>query len=98
MDTTIPPFTTSAMDGFCMMSMDVRFASTEVNLRLNIVDNIPAGSWRTDGLVRGEAARIATGSPLPIGCGAVLPLEWIKISRSDGRLCSFDNRCGIRCT
>jgi hypothetical protein len=48
-----------------MMFTDVRYASTEAHVCLNIVDDIPASGWRTDRLARGEAARIAVGAPLP---------------------------------
>lgn len=78
-NTNILPFNTSAMDGFSMTFADVHYASPEAHVHLNIVDDHPAGGWRTDRFARGEASRIATGAPLPIGCDVVLPLEWIRM-------------------
>ncbi len=82
--TNIPPFHSSAMDGFCMAYEDVQNVSPEAPLRLKIIDDIPAGVWRKEPLDHGEAARIATGAPLPIGCDVVVPLEWISGSMKDG--------------
>ncbi len=67
------------MDGFSMTFTSVRYVSPEARVRLIILDDVPASGWRTDRLARGEAARIATGALLPIGCDVVLPLEWIRM-------------------
>jgi molybdopterin biosynthesis enzyme len=64
----LPPLITSTTDGFCITFADVRYTSPEVHVRLNILDDIPAGGRYTDSLARGEAARIATGATIPIRC------------------------------
>ena len=64
----LPPIKASAADGFCIVFADVRYASPEAHVRLNIVNDIPAGSWRADSLAREKVARMVTGAPILIRC------------------------------
>src|SRR5919109_1410042 len=64
----LPPFDSSAMDGFA-----VRFGDTPG--RLPIVDRIAAGRPAARGLDAGEAMAIATGGAVPPGADAVIPIE-----------------------
>ena len=70
----LPPFPSSAMDGFA-----VRAADTPG--RLPIVARIPAGRPAERPLAPGEAMAIATGGVVPVGADAVVPVE---ATSSDG--------------
>src|SRR5580765_7744623 len=64
----LPPFPSSAMDGFA-----VRAADTPG--RLPVVERIAAGRPATHALAVGEAMAIATGGVVPEGADAVVPIE-----------------------
>ncbi|WP_246099894.1 gephyrin-like molybdotransferase Glp [Tessaracoccus rhinocerotis] len=67
----VPPFDNSAMDGFAVRSDDVGSAPCV----LAVVGDVPAGTASTQTLQPGQAIRIMTGSPLPAGADAVVPVE-----------------------
>jgi molybdopterin molybdotransferase len=64
----LPPFPSSAMDGFALRSADTPGA-------LPVVARIAAGVPATRPLGAGEAMAIATGGVVPDGADAVIPLE-----------------------
>jgi molybdopterin molybdotransferase len=64
----LPPFASSAMDGFALQSADSPG-------RLPVVARIAAGVPVTRTLAAGEAMAIATGGVVPEGADAVIPLE-----------------------
>jgi len=64
----LPPFPSSAMDGFA-----VRAADTPG--RLPVVERIAAGRPASRPLAAGEAMGIATGGVVPDGADAVVPIE-----------------------
>src|SRR4051812_39250147 len=64
----LPPFDSSAMDGFA-----VRAADTPGDLR--VAGESSAGSPSTAELGPGEAIRISTGAVVPTGADAVVPVE-----------------------
>ncbi len=66
----LPPFDSSAMDGFCVRAEDTPG-------RLPVVARIPAGRPAERALEAGEAMAIATGGALPPGADAVIPLEYV---------------------
>jgi len=66
----VPPFDTSAMDGFA-----VRAAEAPAGTTLPVAGDIPAGPGRPGALPRRAAMRIMTGAPLPAGADAVVPVE-----------------------
>ncbi len=71
----IPAWTNSAMDGYAARGADVRGASAERPVRLRVVEHIPAGSFPSRPIGRGECARIFTGAPLPEGADTVIRQE-----------------------
>src|SRR5687767_8280335 len=71
----LPPFDNSSMDGFAVRAADVADATTESPRTLRVVADIPAGSHPSIVLAEGEAARIMTGAPIPVGADAVVPVE-----------------------
>jgi molybdopterin molybdotransferase len=66
----LPPFASSAMDGFAVRSSDTPG-------RLPVVARIAAGVPAPRALEPGEAMGIATGGVVPEGADAVIPIEYV---------------------
>jgi len=66
----LPPFPSSAMDGFAVRSEDTPG-------RLPVVARIAAGRPAPRPLELGEAMAIATGGVVPAGADSVIPLEYV---------------------
>jgi molybdopterin molybdotransferase len=66
----LPPFASSAMDGFAVRSSDIPG-------RLPVVARIAAGVPGQRALEPGEAMGIATGGVVPDGADAVIPIEYV---------------------
>ena len=66
----LPPFDSSAMDGFAVRAQDTPGA-------LPIVFHVAAGSPAPRPLEPGEAMGIGTGGALPVGADAVIPIEYV---------------------
>jgi molybdopterin molybdotransferase len=73
--TDLPPFPSSAMDGFA-----VRAREAVVGSRLPVVTRIAAGSPADRPLGSGEAMAISTGGAVPEGADTVVPLELVEDS------------------
>lgn len=71
----IPAHTNSAMDGYACRGADVRGASVERPVRLQVVETIPAGTFPARTIGAGECARIFTGAPLPEGADSIIRQE-----------------------
>ena len=71
----IPPFDNSAMDGYALISKDVANASPNRPVRLEVIEDLPAGSVSKKRLQKEKAIRIMTGAPVPQGADAVIPVE-----------------------
>jgi molybdopterin molybdotransferase len=66
----LPPFDSSAMDGFALRA-------AETPGRLPVVERIAAGRPASRALAAGEAMAIATGAAVPEGADAVIPIEYV---------------------
>jgi molybdopterin molybdotransferase len=66
----LPPFDSSAMDGFALRSADSPG-------RLGVVAGIAAGRPASRALEPGEAMAISTGGVVPEGADAVIPIEYV---------------------
>jgi molybdopterin molybdotransferase len=66
----LPPFASSAMDGFAIRAGDAPG-------RLTVVDRAAAGSPAGLALGAREAIEISTGGVVPAGADAVIPLEYV---------------------
>ena len=71
----IPPLDNSAMDGYAVRVEDIQQASSGQPVRLEIIEDLPAGSVSRKTLSKGEAIRIMTGAPIPQGADAVVQVE-----------------------
>jgi molybdopterin molybdotransferase len=65
---SLPPFATSAMDGYAVRAADLGAGGVPIAFRLGAGD-------RPEPLPPGTASGIATGAPLPDGADAVVPIE-----------------------
>jgi molybdopterin molybdotransferase len=81
----LPPFPSSAMDGFAVRSADVP-------ARLPVAARIAAGRPAPAALEPGQAMAIATGGVVPDGADAVVPIE--NVSESDGSVDIGDVEAG----
>jgi molybdopterin molybdotransferase len=66
----LPPFASSAMDGFAVRAEDTP-------AELAVVDRVAAGRPSPRRLGAGEAIAIATGGVVPEGADAVIPIEYV---------------------
>jgi molybdopterin molybdotransferase len=67
----LPPFPSSAMDGFAVRAADTPGA-------LRVVDTAAAGLPASSALSRGEAIAISTGGVVPDGADTVVPVERVS--------------------
>jgi molybdopterin molybdotransferase len=67
----VPPFANSAVDGFAVRSAD----APHPPVVLEVVGSIAAGDGAEYELEPGQAMRIMTGAPVPLGCDAVVMVE-----------------------
>lgn len=74
-DTDLPPFSTTAMDGYAVRAGDVATATRETPVTLRVIGEAAAGSLHDEPLGEGEALRIFTGAPMPAGADCVVPYE-----------------------
>jgi molybdopterin molybdotransferase len=70
-DVDSPPYTKSMMDGYAVRAADC----TTAPVRLKVVEEVAAGQMPTRTLQAGEAVRIMTGAPIPVGADAVVMIE-----------------------
>jgi molybdopterin molybdotransferase len=78
----LPPFPSSAMDGFALRSADAAAAPVS----LPVVARVAAGSPAERPVRPGEAMAIATGGVVPEGADAVVPLERVEESVDEIRV------------
>lgn len=71
----IPPWRRSMMDGYAVITADVRWASQENPVVLRMIDEVPAGRVSSKTIEPGTAIRIMTGACAPEGADAVIKLE-----------------------
>ena len=71
----IPDFRKSPYDGYAFRAEDTAEASRENPVMLEILEEIPAGSFPTKEVTAGTAVKILTGAPIPAGADAVIPFE-----------------------
>jgi molybdopterin molybdotransferase len=71
----IPPLDNSAMDGYAVRSEDVEKALQDHPVRLEVIEDLPAGFVSRKTIGKGQAIRIMTGAPIPRGGDVVIPVE-----------------------
>lgn len=71
-DTDSPPFDKALMDGYAVRSAEFANGNTAT---LRVIEEITAGNVPTKSIGPGEASRIMTGAPMPVGADAVVKIE-----------------------
>lgn len=74
-DVDLPPFDTTAMDGYALRAADVARATRDAPVTLDVIGQIAAGHVPDKSLAAGQAYRILTGAPMPPGADSVVPYE-----------------------
>jgi len=70
-DTDLPPFNRSQMDGYAVRAID----TDQAPVRLRIVGESAAGRGWHHEMKEGQAVRIMTGAPVPVGADAIQQVE-----------------------
>lgn len=70
-----PPFDRSPIDGYAVRSADIRGASQDHPVSLQVVGQVLAGEYPTFGVKPGTAVRIMTGAPIPTGADCTIRQE-----------------------
>lgn len=89
----LPPRDNASMDGFAVRASDVRGATADEPVRLRIIATIAAGAAPSRAIHAGEAARIMTGAPVPVGADSVIRVEDTE-SDADSVYVRFDGDAG----
>jgi molybdopterin molybdotransferase len=76
----VPGFDRATMDGYAVGAESTEGATPYNSLPLTLIgDSLPGRPFQ-GAVGPGQAVRIMTGAPLPLGCDAVLPAEWAEPS------------------
>jgi molybdopterin molybdotransferase len=75
----VPAFDRSAMDGFALKSDETIGAGDYNPLSFSIVGTSMPGESFAGSVVSGQAIRIMTGAPIPVGVDAVVPAEYARV-------------------
>ena len=84
----LPGFDNSAMDGYAIISSDLKQATKSNPISLNCIGVVPAGTIPNKILKKGECMRIFTGSPIPNGGNAVIMQEDCVYNDDKSIICS----------
>ncbi len=71
----IPPFDNSGMDGYAVKWEDVKNATPQSPIKLEVVEDLPAGFISKRILEKGQAIRIMTGAKIPNQADTIIPVE-----------------------
>jgi molybdopterin molybdotransferase len=74
----IPPLDNSGMDGYAVRWRDIQGTSIGEPVRLEVIEDLPAGFVSKKTVQQGQAIRIMTGAPIPRGADTVVPVEETK--------------------
>jgi molybdopterin molybdotransferase len=69
----LPAFDHAAIDGYAARCEDVTPATPSRPVRLNVVGDLTASSWRPVRLTAGTCFSVAAGAPLPATCDVIVP-------------------------
>ena len=94
-DVDVPGFDRATMDGYAVAATSTEGATAYTRLPLTVIgDSMPGSPF--EGIVsHGEAVRVMTGAPMPLGADAVLPAEWVDAEADDNGLRSVSALTGV---
>lgn len=84
-DIDIAPFAHAAMDGFAMRAAQLADVGDGAAVELDVIAEVPAGSFYGGPIEEGQCVRIMTGAPLPEAADAVVKYEDVSVVSGDGR-------------
>lgn len=84
----IPPFDRSPYDGYAFRAEETADASKVNPVRLEVIEEVPAGYVPRKEVGRGQAVKILTGAPIPQGADAVVKYEDTELSGNTVLICS----------
>jgi molybdopterin molybdotransferase len=73
----VPGFDRATMDGYALAAESTEGATSYNRLPLTVIGDSLPGRPFPHHVSAGQAVRIMTGAPMPQGCDAVLPAEWV---------------------
>lgn len=73
--TPFPPFDRSALDGYAVRAADVAGATHLAPALLDVIEEVGAGQVPEKVVGPGQAVRIMTGAPMPVGADSIARLE-----------------------
>jgi molybdopterin molybdotransferase len=74
----VPAFDRATMDGYAVVAESTEGATPQNSRPLALLgDSLPGRPFHGP-VTAGETVRIMTGAPIPLGCDAVLPAEWVE--------------------
>lgn len=79
----VPPHDNSSVDGYAVKAADTEGASADAPCRLEVLEEIPAGTIPAAQVVPGRTSRIMTGAFLPEGADAVVMVEHTRQKEED---------------
>jgi hypothetical protein len=83
-DADVPGFDRATMDGYAVVAESTEGATSYNRLPLAVIgDSLPGHPFHGSVAV-GQAVRIMTGAPVPLGCDTVLPAEWVESASAAG--------------
>jgi molybdopterin molybdotransferase len=74
----IPPLDNSGMDGYAVRWEDIQETCQDRSVRLEVIEDLPAGFIAKKKVRKAQAIRIMTGAPIPEGADTVIPVEETK--------------------
>jgi molybdopterin molybdotransferase len=74
----VPGFDRATMDGYALAAESTEGATSYNRLPLAVIGDSLPGRPFPHHVGAGQAVRIMTGAPMPQGCDAVLPAEWVE--------------------
>jgi molybdopterin molybdotransferase len=71
-----PAFDHASIDGYAVRAQDIMGAAPHRPVRLNVVGDLSAASWRPVRVAPGTCFAVAAGAPLPAATDTVVPPAW----------------------
>jgi molybdenum cofactor synthesis domain-containing protein len=81
----VPPFPRAAMDGYAVIAEDCYGAGNFNPVRLRLAEVVHAADIAQRAVERGTCIQVATGSPIPDGADAVVPVEDTELEPGEGQ-------------
>ncbi|WP_353096979.1 gephyrin-like molybdotransferase Glp [Tissierella praeacuta] len=88
-DINMPPFDRSPLDGYALKSEDIKDASKENPVVLEVIDFIPAGYVSSKKIENGQAIRIMTGAKIPEGANIIIKYEDTEFTDKEVKIFNY---------